>query len=48
MHETFLNETHPPTKWKILEIQSWTKLVKKMANFEHIFQSNLTNTPTEE
>ena len=29
-------------------LQSWTKLVKKIANFGHIFQSNLRNKPPEE
>ena len=31
-----------------LLLQSWTKLVKKIENFGHIFQSNLRNTPPEE
>ena len=31
-----------------LALQSWTKLVKKIANFGHICQSHLRNTPLEE
>ena len=27
------------------QLQLWTKLVKKIANFGRIFQSNLRNTP---
>ena len=33
---------------KANKLQSWTKLVKKIANFGHIFQSHLRNTPPEE
>ena len=31
--------------WKLLGIQSWTKLVKKTVHFAHIFQSTLKKTP---
>ena len=30
------------------QLQSWTKLVKKIVNFAHISQSNSRNTPPEE
>ena len=41
-------ETQFYTKFFLIQLQSWIKLVKKFANFAHISQSNLRNTPPEE